>query len=47
MTEQEKANAEANRRIDEIRAELNKTLLYRWIDGKVGLRVMEDEDEVA
>ena len=44
MTGQEKAYAEANRRIDEIRAELDKTLLYRWIDGKIGLRIIEDSE---
>ena len=42
MTEQEKANVEINRRIDEIQAELDKVLLYRWIDGRIGLRIIED-----
>ena len=42
MTGQERANAEINRRFDGIQAELDKTLLYRWIDGRIGLRIIED-----
>ncbi len=46
MTEQERVNLEANRRCDEIRAELDKTLLYQWMDGKIGFTVkFEDDNE--